>query len=94
MCAIGGEIDYSKIMAKEQYHDDMLSSMTRRGPDADGVYVDDNVVLSCMPLSVMYFLSSGVLYISPLYTMVYVSPPRLAVIGCLPFSTSITARRA
>ena len=53
MCAIGGEIDYSKMMTREPYHNDMLSTMRRRGPDADGVYAEENAILLHARLAVI-----------------------------------------
>lgn len=53
MCAIGGEIDYGKIMAVMSHHEKMLSTMGRRGPDSEGIYREDNAVLLHARLAVI-----------------------------------------
>ena len=46
MCGIAGLIDFAGQMTPErkQYHlNEMIKSMSHRGPDDQGTYVDDNV---------------------------------------------------
>lgn len=54
MCAIAGEINYHKsFKGKEAYLDNMLSTMKRRGPDQDDVYLCGPVALLHARLSVI-----------------------------------------
>ncbi len=75
MCAICGEIDYADKMEVKDYHRKMISSMKRRGPDADGIYRDDNAVLLHARLAVID-VENGIqpmtaMYRGITYTIVY-----------------------
>ena len=75
MCAICGEIDYAGKVEVKDYHKQMISSMKRRGPDADGIYHDDNAVLLHARLAVID-VENGIqpmtaMYRGITYTIVY-----------------------
>jgi asparagine synthase (glutamine-hydrolysing) len=55
MCAIGGEIDYTNGQEKRDDSDyqPMLETMSRRGPDQNGLYRSDHAVLLHARLSVI-----------------------------------------
>ena len=53
MCGIAGEINLKYGVAFNDYHNDMLKSLGRRGPDDHGVYKTDNAVLLHSRLAVI-----------------------------------------
>ncbi len=54
MCGIAGFINYTKsVSAQNEIRDTMLNSMLHRGPDANGVYVDERIQLMHARLSIM-----------------------------------------
>lgn len=53
MCGIAGEINFERELSRRDYHDKMLYSMHRRGPDENGIYTDKNAVMLHSRLSVI-----------------------------------------
>lgn len=53
MCGIAGEINLKEKISLTSYHQDMLLSLGRRGPDDHGIYRDDNSVLLHCRLAVI-----------------------------------------
>ncbi len=53
MCAIGGEIDFASPVKVMDYHKEMISSMKRRGPDDDDIYIGENALLLHARLAVI-----------------------------------------
>lgn len=53
MCGIAGEINLKHGVTFNDYHNDMLKSLGRRGPDDHGVYKTDNAVLLHSRLAVI-----------------------------------------
>lgn len=53
MCGIAGEIDFKNSVEIADYHEKMLLSMARRGPDGHGIYRADNAVLLHTRLAVI-----------------------------------------
>lgn len=53
MCSIGGEIDFLNEIRVNDYHRQMLGTMKRRGPDANGIYSSENAVLLHSRLAVI-----------------------------------------
>ena len=53
MCGIAGEINFKEGLARRDYHDKMLYSMKRRGPDENGIYTHKNAVMLHSRLSVI-----------------------------------------
>lgn len=53
MCGIAGEIDFKDSVELADYHEKMLLSMKRRGPDGHGIYRAQNAVLLHTRLAVI-----------------------------------------
>ena len=53
MCGIAGEINFKNGISRKDYHDKMLYSMKRRGPDENGVFTCENAVMLHSRLSVI-----------------------------------------
>lgn len=53
MCGIAGELDFNEPVLLADYHEKMLSSLARRGPDSHGLYRDPNAVLLHSRLAVI-----------------------------------------
>ena len=53
MCGIAGEIDLKNSVELADYHEKMLLSMKRRGPDGHGIYRAQNAVLLHTRLAVI-----------------------------------------
>ena len=53
MCGINGIIDLNKCINLEQSIASMNNSLAHRGPDAKGVYVNNNVALGHRRLSII-----------------------------------------
>ena len=53
MCGIAGEIDFKDSVELADYHEKMLLSMKRRGPDGHGIYRAQNAVLLHSRLAVI-----------------------------------------
>ena len=75
MCSIGGEIDFNNMPKVSDYHRAMLRSMSRRGPDSNGIYENQNAVLLHSRLAVID-VENGIqpmtaMYRNETYTIVY-----------------------
>lgn len=53
MCGIAGEINFCNEIKKEAYHENMLNSLNRRGPDEKGIAAFKNAVLLHSRLAVI-----------------------------------------
>ncbi len=53
MCGIAGEINFKNGISRKDYHDKMLYSMKRRGPDENGIFTHENAVMLHSRLSVI-----------------------------------------
>lgn len=53
MCGIAGEINLKNGVRPEPYHQEMLKTLLRRGPDDNGIYADDHTVLIHARLAVV-----------------------------------------
>ena len=59
MCGIAGIYGLEQVSNPEQRMRSMLDRMSHRGPDAEGVYRDDNVILGHKRLSIIDLSSAG-----------------------------------
>ena len=53
MCGIAGEVNFNNILLTDEQQKNIIKTLKRRGPDADGVYVSENVVLLHARLAVV-----------------------------------------
>ena len=53
MCGIAGEINFKDGVIRKTYHDKMLYSLKRRGPDENGIFVCEDAVLLHSRLAVI-----------------------------------------
>lgn len=53
MCGIAGEINFKNEITLKDYHNDMLLSLGRRGPDDNGIYAEKGAILLHSRLAVI-----------------------------------------
>lgn len=53
MCGIAGEINFRENLQMQEYHKKMMNTLERRGPDDNGLFFDENVVLLHSRLAVI-----------------------------------------
>lgn len=59
MCGICGRVNFDGLVVEEALIHDMMGAIKHRGPDDEGVFIDDNVGLGHVRLSILDLSTSG-----------------------------------